>query len=150
MLPAKLFAAVAIVFSVLTGLAYLKPFPAVDLYVHGTYWVLGPVLVLLFCAVASANFAVLYYAGDRFFHARWNRALSLLHVFLFLCFAIGISIVFAVSTRAANGGESGAALRWIIAPWLLGLSGLFASFAVFAVNLTMTVVQLVRARLARH
>jgi heme/copper-type cytochrome/quinol oxidase subunit 1 len=150
MLPSKLFTALAIVFAVFAGLAYLNPFPSVDLSVRGAYWVLGPELVLLFCMVTSANFAVLYCAGDRFFHVRWNRGLSLLHVFLFLCFAIGFSIVFAISTRAANDRESGDAIRWMMVPRLLGIFGLVASFAVFAVNLALTVVHLLRARFARQ
>jgi len=150
MLPAKLFTSLAIVFAVLAGFAYLNPFQSVDTHVHGTYWVSGPGLVLLFCMVASANFAVLYYAGYRFFHAPWKRGLSLLHVVLFLCFAISFSIVFALSTRAANGGEAGAASGWIIVPWLLGMSSIVASFAVFAINLTLTVVHIVRTRFARQ
>jgi hypothetical protein len=150
MLPAKLFMALAIMFAALAGFAWLIPFPLVDVHVRGAYWVLGPDLVLLFCMVASGNFAVLYYAGDRFFHAPWKRTLSLLHVVLFLCFAISFSIVFALSTRAANGGESGAAVGWIVVPWLLGIFSFAASFAVFAVNLTLTVVHLMRTRFARQ
>jgi hypothetical protein len=149
MLPAKLFTALAIIFAVLAGFAYVNPLPSVDLFLHGIYLVLGPELVLLFCIVTSANFAILYYAGERIFHARWNRALSLLHVCLFLCFAISLPIVFAVSTRAANGGGS-EAIRWILVPWLLGIFGLVASFVVFAINLALAVVQLLRMRLARR
>jgi hypothetical protein len=150
MLPAKLFTALVVIFAVFAGLAYLNPFPSLDLYVHGIYCVLRPGLVLLFCMVTSANFAILYYAGDRFFHARWNRTLSLLHVCLFLCFAISLPIVLAVSTRAANGGGSGEAIRWMIVPWLTGIFGLVASFVVFAINLALVVVQVVRTRLARR
>ena len=150
MLAAKLYIALTFAFAVLAGLAYVNPFPSLDLYVHGVYWALGPRLVLLFCMVTSANFAILYYAGERIFHVRWNRGLSLLHVCLFLCFAISLPMVFAVSMRATNGGESSQAIRWIILPWLVGIFGLFASFAVFAINLALVVVQVVRTRFARR
>jgi heme/copper-type cytochrome/quinol oxidase subunit 1 len=150
MLPAKLFVVLAIVFSVCTGLAWLNPFLALDIYLHETYFVFGPKLVLLFCAVASLNFAVLYYAAARFFHARWNHALSVLHFTLFVCFGISLSIVFAMSRRVANGPDVGEALRWLVIPWFLGILSLLLSFVVFGVSLTLTVVQILRARFASH
>lgn len=150
MWPAKLFAGLAVGFSICTGLAWLKPFPAMDIYLHDTYVVFGPILILLFCAVASLNFAVLYYAGARFFHARWNRTLSVLHVSLFLCFGVSLSVVFAMSRGVENSPDAGQALRWFVVPWVLGIFSLFFSFLVFGVNLTLTVVQILRARLASH
>ena len=149
MLPAKIFAALAFAFAVLAALAHLNRFPGVDLYVHGAYWVLGPKLVLLFGLVSSLNFAVLYYAGERFFQARWNRALSILHVCLFLSFAIGLSVAFAISTHVANGAGSEGEIRWSVACLLLGLLGLVVSFAVLAVNLAVTVTRIVRTRFGR-
>jgi hypothetical protein len=122
----------------------------VDIYSHGTYFVYAPKLVLLFCAVASLNFAVLYYAGARFFHARWNYALSVLHSALFVCFGVSLFVVFAMSGRVANGPDAGEALRWLAIPWFLGILSLFLSFVVFSVSLTLTVVQVVRTRLASH
>ncbi len=150
MLPAKLFAVLAIAFSICAGLAWLNPLPSVDIYVHDKYFVFGPILVLLFCAVTSVNFAVLYYTAARFFHARWNRTLSVLHFSLFVCFGISFSVVFAMSTRVANGPDMGEALRWLVIPWFLGILSLVVCFIVFGVNLTLTVVQFVRARFASH
>jgi len=153
MFPAKLFSVLAVVFAILAGLARLRPLPGVgvDVPVHSTYFVLGPVLVLLFCAVTSLNFAVLYYAAARFFHARWNRTLSIFHFSLFACFGISLSVVFAVSTRVANGPDIGeATLRWLFIPLFLGILSLMVCFVVFAVNLALVVVQLVRTRFATH
>jgi heme/copper-type cytochrome/quinol oxidase subunit 1 len=152
MLPAKLFVVLAIIFSIFAGLAWLKPLPSasVDFYLSGTYFVFGPVLVLLFCAVTSANFAVLYYAAARIFHARWNRTLSVLHFSLFVCFGISLSVVFVVSTRAANSSDMAQAFRWLITPWLLGILSFVVCFVVFGVNLTLTIAQIVRARFAIH
>jgi hypothetical protein len=151
MLPAKLFAGLAIVFFVCAGLAWLNPLPAVDIYVRAPYFVFGPILILLFCALTSANFAVLYYAAVRFFHGRWNRTLSVLHFSLLVCFGISFSVVFAVGTRVANGPDVGeATLRWLFIPLFLGILSLVLCFVVFAVNLALTAVQLVRARFAGH
>jgi hypothetical protein len=144
--PAKLFAALALVFAVLVGLAHLRPFPGVDLYIHGLNWVLGPKLVLLFCVATSLNFAVLYYAAERFFQARWNRALSILHVCLFLLFAIGLSVAFAISTHVATGAGSEVEIYWSVVLLLVGLCGLVTGFVVFAINLALTVTHIVRAR----
>ncbi len=150
MLPAKLFAVFAFVFAILAGLARLRPLTGVYVAVHSTYFGLGPVLVLLFCVVASANFAVLYYAAARVFHVRWNRTLSILHFSLSVCFGISLSVVFAVSTRFANGPDVGEALRWLVIPWSLGILSLVACLVVFGVNLALVVVQIVRARFASH
>lgn len=149
-MPAKLFAGFAVVFFICAGLAWLKPLPAADVYLHDTYIVFGAAFILLFCAVASLNFAVLYYAATRFFHARWNCTLSILHLSLFVCFGVSLSVVFAMSRRMGNSPDAGLALRWLVIPWLLGILSLFASFLVFGVNLTLAVVQIVRTRFANH
>ncbi len=150
MLYAKLFGVLAIVFSICAGLAWLNPLPSLDVGLHATYFVLGPVHVLLFCAATSLNFAVLYYAGARFFHARWNRTLSVLHFSLFVCFGISFSVVFAVSVRIANGPEVGEALRWLVVPWFLGVLSLVACFVAFGVNLIFVVLQILRTRFVRQ
>ena len=148
MLPAKLFAALAAIFAILAGLARVLSAPGIDLYMHSTTFVLGPMLVLIFCAVSGANFAVLYYAGHRIFHVRWNRTLSLLHFSSFLYFAISFSLLFAFSARAANASPSREPMDWIIISGILGVFSLVVSFVIFAVNLTTTVVQIVRTRTA--
>jgi hypothetical protein len=79
MLAAKLFAALALVFAILEGLARVSAFPAISMLLHSVYYVFGPELVLLFSLVICANFAVLYYSGERIFHAGWNRWLTFLH-----------------------------------------------------------------------
>jgi heme/copper-type cytochrome/quinol oxidase subunit 1 len=150
MLSAKLFAALAIIFLTCAGLAWLSPMPAVDISVHDKYFAFGPRLVFLFCAVTSVNFAVLYYAAARFFRARWNRALSVLHFSLFICFGFSFAVVFVMSARVANEPGTGEALRWLVIPWFLGILSLVTCFALFGVNLAMVVVQVVRGRFAGH
>lgn len=146
MLPAKLFTALAFAFALLVAFAHLGRFPGVDLYVHGVSWVLGPKLVLLFCVATSLNFAVLYYAGERIFQARWNRALSILHVCLFMLFAIGLSVSFAISTHTSNRAGSEAEIGWSVLPLLFGFLCLLSSFGIFAISLALTVTHIVRTR----
>jgi hypothetical protein len=149
MLPAKMFAVFAVLFAMCAGVARLTAFPALDFAVHDRFFAMGPELVLLFCAVTSINFVLLYYAAERIFHARWNRAVSILHAALFLCFGISWSVFFAgVSGHAGTAGSSGEAIRWIAVPFFVGLFTLAASFVVFAADLTLTIVQIVRARFA--
>lgn len=150
MFAAKLFATLTVVFAVLAGLSRLLLFPGIDVYLRSTYFVLGPWLVLLFCLLTSANFAVLYYAGERIFHARWNHGLTLGHFCLFLCFAICLSIVFITPNLAVNSGGRPESFDWMIVALPLGLFSLVASLLVFGINLTLTVVQVLRARFASH
>jgi heme/copper-type cytochrome/quinol oxidase subunit 1 len=150
MLSAKLFGVLALVFLVCAGLARLNPLPPVDIAVHDRFFAVGPILVFLFCAVTSVNFAVLYYAAGRFFHARWNRTLSILHFSLFACFGLSFAVVFAVSARVAKDPAVGEAFRWLVIPWFLGILSLVTCFVLFGVNLTMVVFQIVRARFASH
>jgi hypothetical protein len=150
MLAAKLFAALALVFAIIEGLARVGAFPAVSVPLQSTYYVFGPELVLLLTLVTSANFAVLYYSGERIFRGHWNRRLTFLHFGLFVCFAISLLIASALSAREGVGVTRDESMRWLVVCMLLGILSLVASLAVFGINLTLTVVQLVRARFARH
>ena len=63
MLPAKLFAGFALAFSIFAGLAWVFASPSADVSAphlaigRGVFYAIGPVLVPLFCAVTSLNFA---------------------------------------------------------------------------------------------
>ena len=146
MRPAKLFAGLAIAFSICAGLAQLFLAPSADLGVRGHYFAFGPMLVPLFCAVTNANFAVLYYAAVRVFHAQWNHKLSLLHFSLAVSFGISGSLVFPGLTRAEHATNQVAAVDWFFIPLLLGILSFAASFFVFLVNLMLLTAQIVRAR----
>lgn len=148
MLPAKLFAGLTVFYSVFIGLAFLKSSPSLDLYVHSTYFVFRPLLVPLFCTLTDLNFAVLYYVGARIFQARWNRPLSLLHFASLVVVALSLSVSFLAPARAANGPEAGEVFRWYFLPLFLGILSYVVGFVLFAVNLTLVAVQVVRARFA--
>lgn len=150
MLPAKLFVWLSVVFAVCTGIAWLKPGMFVmNIHVHDIYFLFSSMLVLLYCAVTSLNFAVLYYAAERFFHARWNRTLSVLHFCFFLCFGISFFVLFAASESTANGNAT-REIYWIFVPWLLGMFSFAVGFLLFAINLVLTVTKLLLERIASH
>lgn len=155
MLPAKLFAGLALVFSIFAGLAWVFISPSADVsgphlaIGRGVFFAIGPVLVPLFCAVTSLNFAVLYYAGVRVFHAQWNRALSLLHFGLSVCAAVSGSIVYPIAARYGNSPNTGeSTLPWIFVPLLLGILSFVVSYMIFGISLMSVAVQVVRARFA--
>jgi heme/copper-type cytochrome/quinol oxidase subunit 1 len=148
MLPAKLFAGLAIVFSICAGIVWLSSWPLFDFSVHSTYFVFAPMHLPLFCALTNLNFAVLYYAAVRIFHARWNRSLSLLHFLLSICVALALLVFFAAPKPAMNGPEVGVAIRWVVVPIFLGIVSFVVGLALFCANLMVVVVQLLRARFA--
>ena len=150
MMAAKLFATLALVFAIVAAFARVVSFPAVSVPLQSAYYMFGPNLVLLLSLVTSANFAVLYYSGERIFRARWNRRLTFLHFGLFVFFAISLLIVSAISARAGVGGAPREWMGWALVCMLLGFFSLVASLAVFGINLTLTVVQIVRIRFAKH
>jgi len=150
MLPAKLFAVLAAVFSIGAGIAWLNAWPGIDIFMHDKYFVYGPWLILVFCAVASVNFAVLYYAAVRFFHARWNRTLSLLHFLLFAWFGVSLSIVYVTAVRVANEPGIAGTTVWVVVHWFTGILSLALSFGAFGLNLALILAQLVRTRFAIH
>jgi|SRR5580693_8509825 heme/copper-type cytochrome/quinol oxidase subunit 1 len=143
--PAKLFAGLAIAFSVFTGLVWFSSRLPLDISVHDTYFLFARMHLPLFCALTCLNFAVLYYAAVRVFHAQWNRTLSLLHFVLSVCIAISLTTLFVGAARTANGAE---ALRWVAVPFFLGIVSFVAGLALFCVNLMLVAVQLLRARFA--
>jgi hypothetical protein len=155
MLPAKLFACLALAFSIFAGLAWVFVSPSADVSAphlaigRGVFFAIGPVLVPLFCAVTSLNFTVLYYAGVRIFHPQWNRGLSLLHFALSVCAAVSGSIVYPMAAHYGNGPNVGeSASRWIFIPLLLGILSFVASYVIFGISLMSVAVQVVRARFA--
>jgi hypothetical protein len=149
MLPARLFAGLTLAFSICAGLAWLFAWPAADIAVHDRYFLFGPSLVPLFCALTCANFAVLYYAAVRIFHAKWNRTLSFVHFALSVCFGVFGSVVFPMAAHYGNGANAGeVALVWVFVALLLGILSFVASYVIFAISLMSVAVQIVRARLA--
>src|ERR1700687_4283275 len=147
MLLAKSFGVLGVVLAVVaaTGAARLLSW---DVEVHGTYFVLSPSLVFWFCSLTSVNFAILYWAAEKFFPSRWSRTLGTLHFVLFSSFAI-LFTVLAVAMRFRDSSHP-ESLSWIAILWLLGILSFLLGLFFFLVNLVLTLIRTARARLAAH
>jgi hypothetical protein len=147
MLLAKSFGALGVVLAVAaaTDAARLLPW---DVEVHGTYFVLSPSLVFWFCWLTSVNFAILYWAAEKFVPTRWSRTLGTLHFLLFSSFTI-LFTVLAIAIRFRDSSHPGSS-SWIVVPWLLGILSFLLGLLLFFVNLVLTLIRTARARLAAH
>src|SRR6267142_6526778 len=114
----KLFGTLGVVLAILaaTGVVRLLPW---DVGVHGMYFAFSPSLVFWFCSLTSVNFAILYWAAEKFVPTRWSRTLGALHFVLFSSFTI-LFTVLAVAMRFWESSHP-ESLSWIVIPWLLGI-----------------------------
>jgi len=90
MLTAKLFSGLAVVLAVFTFLlrgGVLPSGPALDLYLHDTYYVVGPAHVELIGAIVCAILAFLYFAFGRWTARPLNQPIGLVS---FACVAIAL------------------------------------------------------------
>jgi len=147
MLLAKSFAALGVALAVAAATSAAR-LSALDVQVRGTYLLFSPSLVLWFCSLTSVNFAILYWAAEKFVPTRWSRTLGILHFGLFSSFVI----VFTVLATAVRFWDSShpESLRWIVIPWLLGILSFLLGLVLFFVNLVLTLIRTSRARLAAH
>src|SRR6266404_2207983 len=147
MLLSKLFGVLGVVLAAAaaSGAARLLH---LDIQLHETYFAFSPNLVLWFCSLTSVNFAILYWAAEKFVPTRWSRTLGTLHFVLFSSFAI----LFTVLTVAMRFRESPhpESLSWIVIPWLLGILSFLLGLLLFFLNLVLTLIRTARARLAAH
>jgi heme/copper-type cytochrome/quinol oxidase subunit 1 len=143
MLLAKLFVVLGIVAAAAASVVRL---PNLDVHVHETYVAFFPNLVLWFCSLTSVNFAILYYAAEKFAPTRWSRALGFAHFVLFSLFTV-LFTVLAIGAGRWDSAHS-EAFGWIVIPWFLGVFSFLLGFILFAVNLVLTIIRSTRARFA--
>jgi len=156
MLPAKLFAGLSAASSICAALFWLFASrspealaSAAHISVGGSvFFAVGPMLVPLFCALTCANYAVLYFAAVRIFHAKWNHTLSIFHFVLSVCFAVSGSLVYPLTAHSGSSSADGGAFRSAFLLVLLALFSFATSFLLFALNLTLIARQIVRAHFA--
>ncbi|MGB2899303.1 MAG: hypothetical protein WBB89_08565 [Candidatus Acidiferrum sp.] len=145
MLSARLFAVLGVVLAAAaaSGAARLLP---LDIHLHGTYFAFSPNLVLWFCSLTSINFAILYYAAEKFVPTRWSRALGHAHFVLFSLFTL-LLVVFAIGVGRWDSTRP-EAMSWLVIPWFLGILSFLLGLILFAVNLALTIIRSARARFA--
>ena len=147
MLLSKLFGVLGVVLAVAAASGAVRLLH-LDIHLHETYFAFSPNLVLWFCSLTSINFAILYWAADKFAPTRWSRALGFAQFVLFSLF----TVLFTVLAIGVGRGDSAhpEALRWIVIPWLLGILSFLLGLILFAANLVLTIIRSTRARFASH
>jgi hypothetical protein len=143
----KLFGTLGIVLGVAAATSAARLL-ALDVQVRGTYLVFSPGLVLWFCSLTSINFAILYWAAEKFVPTRWSRTLGILHFGLFSSFVILLTVL-ATAMRFWDSSHP-ESFRWVVIPWLLGILSFLLGLIFFFVNLVLTLIRTARARLAAH
>jgi hypothetical protein len=145
MLLAKLFVVLGLVAA--AAASSVHP-PNLYASVHETFFAFSPNLVLWFCSLTSVNFAILYYAAQKFAPTRWNRALGFEHFVLFSLFMVLFTVLAIGAVRWDSAHPE--AFHWIVVPWFLGIFSFLLGLILFAVNLVLTIIRSTRARIAAH
>jgi heme/copper-type cytochrome/quinol oxidase subunit 1 len=140
MLAAKLFAALSVL---QVGLAVLEsrttPQP-IDIGVHGTYLVVGRIELQIMLALASACFALTYFAASRWVSYPLNNSLGLMHFaiatigFVFLL----LSLYTLTPSAPANGLPDQAPNHWPLFALLAGVLCFLSGCATLTVNCIWT------------
>ena len=139
MLTAKLFAALSVL---QVGLAVLEsrttPQP-IDIGVHGTYFVVGRIELQIMLALASACFALTYFAASRWVAHSLNSSLGLMH---FVIATTGLVLLLSFDTlkpsTPANGLPYQAPNHWPLFALLAGVFCFLSGCATLAVNCIWT------------
>jgi heme/copper-type cytochrome/quinol oxidase subunit 1 len=148
MLSAGLFAALAIL---QVGLALLESRttqPSIDVLVHATYFVVGKIQLQILLALASACFALIYFAFSRWTLHPLNNSLGVTHfVMATIGFVLLSMTLSALSSAAlAIGLPAGQALNYW--PGFALSGGVFCFLlgcAALAVNCTRTAIMVFRS-----
>jgi heme/copper-type cytochrome/quinol oxidase subunit 1 len=133
MLPAKLFGTLAILQACLALFESRTPSKSIDIYLHGTYFVIGHLPFIWLMALASACFALVYLAASRWVLHPLNNTLGVTH---FVFVAAGFVLLFA-SFSPAN--------RWQFLAFLVGGFCFLVGCAVLTANCAWTAIAVIRA-----
>ncbi len=145
MLTAKLFSGLAVVLAVFTFLLLGGVLPSgsgLDLYLHDTYYVVGPAHVEFIGAIVCAILAFVYFAFGRWTARPLSRPIGLVS---FACIAIALVCWLTVTFFMRRGS--------LPMPWQLGLlSGAIFSFVLgcvlFGGNLAWAIFRMIWSRLS--
>jgi hypothetical protein len=146
MRTARLFAALAILQLGLAVVERRTP-SGVDIYFHGTYFMVGQAYWMGFLAVTSALFALVYVAAFRWVLHPLNNSLGLTHFVFALAAPVLLQIaVFTIDSEMANdlSASSEAYQRISFALWA-GPCCFLLGCATLAVNCVWTGVSFFRA-----
>lgn len=145
MLAAKLFSGLAVVLAVFTFLlrsGMLLSGSGLDLYLHDTYYVVGPAHVQLIGAIVCAILAFIYFAFGQWTTRPLNQSIGLVS---FACLVIALVFWFTATFFMTRGS--------LPMPWEIGmLSGAVFSFVLgcvlFGGNLAWAIIRMIWSRLS--
>jgi len=144
MLLPLLFAAAGILFALASLFASRGVTPGIDVFVHGTYFVVGHIHLLGIGALVCSLYAGLYYVSLRVLHLTLSMPLSLVHFAITLLASVGLG-----NLRYLGLGDA----RPTVDNPLIGLLAINAitlmlvgSFLFFAIILFASVIKLRRQK----
>ena len=145
MLSAKLFATLAIL---QLGLAILESKTApqsIHVYLHATYFVFG-IHLQIFLALASACFALIYFAASRYVLHPLNNSLGFTHFAMATIGFVLISVsLFTLRSASSANGLLRAPHSWPLLASLVGLLCFLLGCATLAVNCTWATITVFRS-----
>jgi cytochrome c oxidase subunit I len=149
MLSAILFAALAILQFSLSLLEGRTTHPPIDVYVHGTYFVVARFHFQILLALASTLFSLIYFAASRWTPRPLNNFLALTH---FALAAIGF-VLLSLSLLALKSealaiysSQSRAPNYWLFLTFYAGALCFLLGCATLAVNCTWATIGAFRSR----
>jgi heme/copper-type cytochrome/quinol oxidase subunit 1 len=149
MLSAKLFATLAIMQVALVALFRSKtPSESIDVFFHATYFVIGRIHLMGLTALASACFALIYFAASRWVLRPLNNSLGITHFVLALAGYILLFVaVYSIRAMTASGEPMGrAVIPWRVFAFLVGVFCFLLGCVTLAVNCVWTTIAAFRSR----
>ncbi len=139
MLAAKLFAALAVLQVGLAALESRTTPQSVDIGVHGTYLVVDRIELQITLALASACFALTYFAASRWVAHPLNSSLGVMHfVMATTAFVLLLSLYTLKPAAPANALPEQAPNHWPLFVLLAGVVCFISGCATLAVNCIWT------------
>jgi cytochrome c oxidase subunit 1 len=138
MLSAKLFAALAIL---QLGLALIEGRTSpgsMDVYLHGTYFVVAHIHLQIWWGLTSLCFALIYFGVFRWSRHPLNDSLGLTHFVMATIGFVLLSVSLLSMSRRASMSE--ATHHWIGLAVLVGVLSFFFGCATLAVNFVWTAI----------
>ena len=132
----KLFFALAALLLVGAYVFRFRGSPALDLYVHDTYYVISHNIFLLFLTLYLGACGVVYYVYPRIVHKQPSLLLAHLHFWISLGFIVLVFFSYRrVITQGIDAARPAHSLMSAFAVSLLGMLGFVAAQIIFVVNL---------------
>lgn len=142
MLIAKLFAALTSLLAVFGILLSTRIFPsmALDLYLHDTYYVVGPSHVQLMGAIVCAILAFIYFAFGRWTARPLSQPIGLVS---FACIAAAFVVWYTVNLFMRRDSLS---MQWQIGALFGAIFSFLLGCAIFGVNVAWTLFRMLWVR----